>query len=55
MHAAADSNAPRMVVGCRGRSVYLDDHTSFTEISGNVFVDASAYHSAISPAHASTL
>ena len=29
-----------------GRSVYLDDRTSFTEISGNVFVDASVYHSA---------
>ena len=27
-----------------GRSVYLDDHTSFTEITGNVFVDASVYH-----------
>eukprot|EP01052_Picozoa_sp_SAG31_P015323 SAG31_NODE_982_length_10556_cov_18.203883_3_plen_207_part_00 len=27
-----------------GRSVYLDDHTSFTEVSGNIFVDASAYH-----------
>ena len=27
-----------------GRSVYLDDRTSFTEISGNVFVDSSVYH-----------
>jgi hypothetical protein len=30
-----------------GRSVYLDDHTSFTEISGNVFIDSSVYHSAL--------
>ena len=27
-----------------GRSVYLDDRTSFTEISGNVFIDSSVYH-----------
>lgn len=27
-----------------GRSVYLDDHTSFTEISGNIFIDSSVYH-----------
>ena len=32
-----------------GRSVYLDDRTSLTEISGNVFVDASVYHSASPP------
>ena len=25
-----------------GRALYLDDHTSFTEISGNIFVDTSA-------------
>lgn len=27
-----------------GRSLYLDDYTSHVEVTGNVFVDSSAYH-----------